>query len=291
MSMIRILPVLALFLVQPASAKLIYFGVDKNIEDFGVRTSLTVTFSGAGEREISIPVFSGISNLTFSSNFENSSCSVGKTGYGSLISCRVSPTKEKRELRISFLSGEPAETSGRIFLYRDEIYIPEDTESLFVKVSIPRGAAIVENHSELRPYSPPDGKKATDGRRIFVIWERKNLSSGDILTIQIAYEKEESLSPGFLVLPLAVLTLIFLVYFLRKRPPSYLPVLRKDEKILVDIILKHGGRTDQRILVRESGYSKAKVSRVVKSLEERGLVSVEKVGRTNKIRLKEPEKD
>ncbi len=288
--MIRVLPFLVLFLVQPASAKLIYFGVDKNIEDFGVRTSLTVTFSGSGEREISIPVFSEVRNFTFSSNFGNSSCSVGKTGYGSLISCLVSPTREKRELRLSFVSEGTVKSSDRIFLYRDDIYIPEETESLFVKVSIPRGAAIVENHTDLRPYSPPDGKKATDGRRIFVIWERKNLSSGDILTIQIAYEKEENLNPGFLVLPVAALTIIFLVYFFRKRPPSYLPVLRKDEKILVDIILKHGGRTDQRILVRESGYSKAKVSRVVKSLEERGLVSVEKVGRTNKIRLKEPEK-
>ena len=42
----------------------------------------------------------------------------------------------------------------------------------------------------------------------------------------------------------------------------------------------------QKVLVRETDFSKAKVSRLVKSLSERGVLEVEPMGRTNKIKLK-----
>ena len=42
---------------------------------------------------------------------------------------------------------------------------------------------------------------------------------------------------------------------------------------------------NQRKIVQETNLSKAKVSRVVKSLVERGVIEVERIGRTNKLKI------
>jgi DNA-binding Lrp family transcriptional regulator len=64
-------------------------------------------------------------------------------------------------------------------------------------------------------------------------------------------------------------------------------VLNKDEKRIVDILSRHGGKSGQKVLVRESDFSKAKVSRLVKNLKERGVVDIEPIsGRENRIILK-----
>ncbi len=65
-----------------------------------------------------------------------------------------------------------------------------------------------------------------------------------------------------------------------------MPLLKGDEKVLVDILNKHNGSVNQRVIVRESDFSKAKVSRLVAGLKERGIVDVEILGRTNKVTLK-----
>jgi len=64
-------------------------------------------------------------------------------------------------------------------------------------------------------------------------------------------------------------------------------LLNKDEKRMVDIIARQGGDARQRVLVKESDFSKAKVSRLVKNLKERGVVDTEPIsGRENKVILK-----
>ncbi len=48
-------------------------------------------------------------------------------------------------------------------------------------------------------------------------------------------------------------------------------------------MMKHGNGVNQKAVVRDSGYSKAKVSKVLNSLQERGLIKLERLGRSNKI--------
>jgi len=66
-----------------------------------------------------------------------------------------------------------------------------------------------------------------------------------------------------------------------------LSVLNEAERIVIDIVRKQGkDKVDQRKIVAQSGFSKAKVSRIIQSLESRGVVSVEKMGRKNRITLR-----
>ena len=60
-------------------------------------------------------------------------------------------------------------------------------------------------------------------------------------------------------------------------------MLKEDEKKIFESVVKHDPGVNQKIVVKESGYSKAKVSKVLKNLQERGLLKLERIGRSNKV--------
>jgi uncharacterized membrane protein len=79
-------------------------------------------------------------------------------------------------------------------------------------------------------------------------------------------------------------TFVYLRYF-RKPEKVILSVLDEYERRIFDLIVAAGGTVNQRKIVQETNLSKAKVSRVVKSLVERGVIEVERIGRTNKLKV------
>ncbi|AIJ05321.1 transcriptional regulator, MarR family [Methanocaldococcus bathoardescens] len=65
--------------------------------------------------------------------------------------------------------------------------------------------------------------------------------------------------------------------------------LTEDEKIIIDLIKKHGHIT-QKEIVEITGMSKPKVSRIISELEDRKIIRKEKIGRINKLALTEESK-
>lgn len=64
-----------------------------------------------------------------------------------------------------------------------------------------------------------------------------------------------------------------------------LKLLPGEERRVVSILLENERSIEQNRLVALSGYSKVKISRIVKSLEERGAVKKSHLGNTNLIVL------
>jgi hypothetical protein len=64
-----------------------------------------------------------------------------------------------------------------------------------------------------------------------------------------------------------------------------LKFLSPDDRMVVEALLTKGGSMLQRDLSREHGLSKVKAHRVVMRLAERGIVSADEHGKTNRIRL------
>ena len=62
-------------------------------------------------------------------------------------------------------------------------------------------------------------------------------------------------------------------------------ILEKDEKTIVDTLLKNGELT-QNELVKKTNLSKPKISRVTSELEERNIVEKKRVGKTQVVKLK-----
>lgn len=86
----------------------------------------------------------------------------------------------------------------------------------------------------------------------------------------------------FLII-LVVLVLIYLFLFRRRKNDFLLDA----EKKVIDL-LKRADRHEmwQRKIQEETGFSKAKLSRLVRNLESRGLIEKIPMGNTNKVKLK-----
>jgi hypothetical protein len=61
--------------------------------------------------------------------------------------------------------------------------------------------------------------------------------------------------------------------------------LKPEEKLVVEVLMAHGGTYLQKYIRQETGLSRLKTHRVVATLSERGIVSVKKSGNTNEVSL------
>jgi uncharacterized membrane protein len=187
----------------------------------------------------------------------------------------------------------------RVFKYRFSVLQP--TESFRVTVKLPVGSPLADpnqlRNTELKPFEPDFGQQASDGRRIFVSWTLNKPIIGKTIDVAVVYEQLEQVQINIFIGIIVALVVAFLavLYFLFKRRlvKDLLPVLTDAERKVVEIILREKGSVDQRQIVKETDFSKAKVSRVISNLVHRGIIEKEIKGRKNIIRLKKaikPEK-
>lgn len=62
-------------------------------------------------------------------------------------------------------------------------------------------------------------------------------------------------------------------------------ILPKEERNIISILIKNNNSIEQNKLVVLSGYNKVKISRIIKVLEQRGVVKKKNMGNTNLIVL------
>ncbi|MCK5452584.1 MAG: hypothetical protein KAI51_04045, partial [Candidatus Aenigmarchaeota archaeon] len=94
------------------------------------------------------------------------------------------------------------------------------------------------------------------------------------------------------IVSLLALLLVFVSFILfrsrkSRKMNTVLSVLHEGERKVIELLMAGEGTCDQRVLVNETGFSKAKMSRIILDLEERGLVTKTRRGRTNIISLSE----
>ncbi len=280
--------------LDDSSARILFLGADIQLGD-DAHTTLTVTFGqNSSVKEFSLPLFYEIQNLKADANFGNVSCISQRKAFGSQVDCAISPTPEKRMLTLDFDSFDLIKKADSQFLYKQEFLMPLRTESLSFKVSLPEGMFLTSGGS-FQQYLPADGEKGSDGRKIFITWRRENLSAGDSFDTQVSYQTLPGNSQffalfagGLLGLGAVIVALVVGFWFFYKRFRNIkfvLPVLKSDEKKIMELLLRTKGFSNQKLLVRESNYSKAKVSKILNSLRERGIIRLEREGRSNKVFL------
>jgi len=186
------------------------------------------------------------------------------------------------------------ERRGNITLFSFDIPVLWDTDMISMKVKLPDSVFIAEENQVLLPISPSGAEKGIEGRSITASWNFRNKHAGDIIPIRIYYEGlptkpiENFIYRWLFVFVLVFIVVIFFVYrSMSRKSELILSVLNEAERIVIDIISTLGKeKVDQRKIVAQSGFSKAKVSRIIQSLESRGVVSVERLGRKNRVSLK-----
>jgi uncharacterized membrane protein len=92
----------------------------------------------------------------------------------------------------------------------------------------------------------------------------------------------------FLVLSMVMVILVGVYLYIRKlkRAEGKTEFMKTDEKQIINLIKENEGLVQKR-LVDSTGFSKAKISKIVSELENRKIVRIERIGRRNKLFLTE----
>ena len=181
---------------------------------------------------------------------------------------------------------------GNFYQFRYTFPVTRLTDRFASKVALPLGSALVDTSklagTGFSPFEPAFGKQGSDGRRIFVTWELQNPKLGETINAAAIYEplsqkSEIPIIPIVLIVAIMAAALTYLFYF-RRQPERLLPALMPNERSIMELVIKQRS-IDQRDVVRSTGFSKAKVSRIVQTLVDRRLVEAVPKGRTRELKL------
>lgn len=235
-----------------------------------------------------------IENIHVFKGNEEINCSLEELPLGTSIVCKNIFAKN---ITYTFSATNLIESGKRLHIFSYQFPITTLMNRLEILIKIPLGAVIADEasleYTGLKPFYPENGVKGSDGRRIFVEWNFENPRLGEAIRVSAIYEKilkeEDNISLIYLTTIIIVVfsfAIIFLIISRKRKDISkVLPILNDAERVIMEVILESPEVLDQRKIVRATGFSKAKVSRVLKDLEERGLIKREKVGRATKVKL------
>ncbi len=278
-----------LYLTPGAYAAIQFYGTDVDMDPDGnakVKSVITFLDPVAG---FTFPIFGIIKDFKATSNAGPTDCAV-TSGAASIIVCKLNLTKEKRTVELQFETTDFVKSVDGKNLLSLDISLNQPIDQAFAAVRLPEGYALT-NTSLIPAVVPPATNIVSDGRRIIVNWNLANLTTDQPFKFQTLYEPVKSQFPTTLaivgVLSFLVLGATGFVFYKRIKKPKevILSVLDDFERKVVEVITNAGGEINQRKVVQETNLSKAKVSRVVKRLQERGLIDVTRLGRTNKLKL------
>jgi uncharacterized membrane protein len=265
-----------------AFAQISYYGIDTSLDKNGKSyIELTIIFSEIIDN-LKFNFFGKIENFTAS---DNARCVV-KVLEVSFIDCNLSLTEANKTVKIKFETNDFVKIAEDKFYFNGDFSLGKNIIDAVSLVKLPEGMVIVND-----TIFPKGASTMTDGRRIGVVWSIGNVSSDQALKFQVMYEPTEKVSPLpfqqlIITVPIVAFVVAFFVYSRVRKPKEViLSVLDDYEKKVINIITAAGGEVNQKKVVQETNLSKAKVSRIVKNLVNRGLIEVKRLGRTNKLKL------
>jgi len=174
-------------------------------------------------------------------------------------------------IRFSSKSFIEKTSQGSLFISKDSNHLLSN-----VKVIIPEGNSLMED----KIIFPKEYSLSTDGKRIIIEWN--NLDKEEIL---LSYSGKSSLNFYYYII--AALFFVSIIYYQnhkKKREDKTQNLFREEKKIMKYLVKKKECWTKE--MVRDLGISKVKLSRKLRSLEEKGLIERIPHGNENRIKLK-----
>jgi uncharacterized membrane protein len=278
-----------------AALGLEYYGVEDTINDDLSVTSEVVLKFDSPVNSLDYTMDYRVEDLEYESDFDFAECRVRDSNGGSTISCTfIGMTPERNKLTLSFTTRDVIQKLDGNYRFTVNHGISLPIQSSFILIRLPQNNILAGERNE--SYFPVTGDILTDGRHIMVFWEDESLETGENLQFSILFTRPpfgtEFLTFFLYALFIVAIAVMVLVAIYVKRirgtkVAAVKSVLNRDEKRIIDILNQKGGKAGQKLLVRETDFSKAKVSRLVKNLRERGVVGTEPIsGRENRVILR-----
>lgn len=275
--------------VQVAATTIGEESIVVDLEDSSVRkqihvqelTSSTLTvFTPAEIRELDVTV-----------DGEPVQCNVFEGAFESRIECDISKETDF-SVQLNFTAGNlvKGQNNRNTFSYSRNFIRP--TEKFNLKVILPEGSGIVDGRNTSSPsVSPSTDNIGSNGRRITVEWS-DDPTIGESQSYSIVYEQLSNQNNIFkLGFAAAAFILIiggaFFGYNLLRKEEleNIYDDLEEDKIEVLDLLAENEGEMLQKDVVDSLDYSKAKISSTVSDLVDEEIVSKEKEGRSNKLKL------
>jgi uncharacterized membrane protein len=204
----------------------------------------------------------------------------------------ITVPKESNLLIIEYRTKDFLERSTKNF-FITEFENPLIASFVFFELKLPEGSVLDSPVDEGKSAYPEPKEVISDGQRIIVKWQKEEVEKGDKTAIFVTY-KDGKENVFIFIIPLIGIIGV-LVYLLFKKPKKEVKEkvvskpdlhLKEEEKQIVRIIERKGGKINQGTLVTISDFSKTKVSQLVRELEERKIIKKVKKGKKNTLVLK-----
>jgi len=205
------------------------------------------------------------------------------------------PISGKHFLHIDYTSSYPLSRLGERFLFRYDVDLLETAKGFTLLIKLPLGYTLPKTEkSDMYYLTPEPDRIYSDGSRTSIVWRETEVS--EEFSVSVIYEGKSSegrIPIGAALVIAMVGTGILILYLRGKRASSFssskdtvVPDLIESERTIVDILSSAPNRKmKQRDIQEKSGFSKAKLSRVLRNLEERKVIVKKPSGNTNEITL------
>ncbi|USG99561.1 MarR family transcriptional regulator [Thermococcus argininiproducens] len=193
----------------------------------------------------------------------------------------VSPG-DQLKIRISFYSEGMLQTINGKKQFSYYVKFNQPVGYFYARLYIPKGYAI------LSPIVPSPDKVESSGNALVLEWKKQEVRPGEEFYFITGFSGEVSNEFPLLYFVVPVLIAFvggFLAGILYKGKEKSTVDLRSDEEKVIGILRE--GPMYQSELVKRLGFSKAKVSLLLKDMEKKGLIERIKEGRTYLVKLKE----
>lgn len=173
------------------------------------------------------------------------------------------------------------------YYFIKEIRFDRDYDSAEVSLILDQGVTIKEDN-----VYPKNYVLETDGSNIIVKWNFQNVRLGESVALFIIMEDSSASFSKIvrIVIIIVVLAILFLILSylfisrkIKKKDNFDKHLMENEKKVILELKKADKNELWQKQLQLKTGFSKAKLSRIVRDLESRGLISKIPFGNTNKI--------
>ncbi len=201
--------------------------------------------------------------------------------------------RKRHVVTIEFDTSQLISSAEEYFVFSARFTPPPGlTKQFYLRIMLPMGMGLSHpiSDSAQTDIAPIPDKTFSDGTRTIFEWDVKDRGEFAVFIRYGEFKSAESNNLLLYILVGLILAAILLVFALRssKRDADDggAQFMREDERHIIDLIKENEGIVQKRI-ADKTGFSKAKVSKIISDLEKRDIVSTEKIGRRKKLFLTE----
>lgn len=282
--------------------------IENNVLRENVTLTITNTLDSALE-ELSYPFAENIREV---GAFDGDGALVSKVDYRkgrTYVSCEFrEPVYPGEQVTVTFTYLNPGAitTVGESYLLSTTYSLLANVKNFRIVLMLSEGYGISEEGVSIVP--TPD-EISSDGRRVIVVWDMRDPIPTEFREFRLFVRYERLVkdytsyivpgAAGVILLGLAFAILGYKAYSNRRDGEekeenngitSKIDILKEDEQRILRMVIEENG-IKQRKIQDETGFSKAKVSKIISELEKRGAIIKEQIGRKNRIYLSDKLKE